>query len=156
MSKKCILSYHIMSCHMISYHLCYHDIRLFRPSAGPSTRPPVHPLAHPSARPPVRSGRPPGRLPVHPAARHPLACPPIRPFVRPPGPGPAKPMYIKLPIDCNGRLLLVKIHVIPAPVCEFSRWRAAPKIPFPRANRASRANFICFVLGIKIGTCALV
>ena len=50
---------------------------------GPSARPP-------SVRPPVR---PPSVT--------------VRPSVRPPRPGPAEPIYIKLPIDRHGRLLLV-------------------------------------------------
>ena len=41
----------------------------------------------------VPAARPPGR--GHPSS------------ARPPGPGPAEPIYIKLPIDRHGRLLLV-------------------------------------------------
>ena len=50
----------------------------------------------PAARPPVR---PPS------ARRPPVRPPPVRPSVRPPGPGPAEPIYIKLPIDRHGWLL---------------------------------------------------
>ena len=48
-----------------------------------------------------RPCRPPA---VRPSARRP---PVLRPSVRPLGPGPAEPIYIKLPIDRHGRLLLV-------------------------------------------------
>ena len=58
---------------------------------GPAARPPVRP---PSAR------RPPARPP------------PVRPSVRPPGPGPAEPIYIKLPIDRHGRLLFVLYQIV--------------------------------------------
>ena len=47
----------------------------------------------------------PYRLPIRPSAR--LWPGNRRPPVRPPGPGPAEPIYIKLPIDRHGRLLLV-------------------------------------------------
>ena len=49
----------------------------------------------------------------------------------------------------------VKTHVILAPLRKFSRSRAASKIPFPGAGRAGRVSSIFFVLGVKIGTCAL-
>ena len=48
----------------------------------------------------------------------------------------------------------VKTHVILAPLREFSRSRAASKIPFPGAKRASSASRKFFILGVKIGTCA--
>ena len=38
----------------------------------------------------------------------------------------------------------VKTHVILAPVREFSRSRAASKIPFPGASRARRASSIFY------------
>ena len=51
-----------------------------------------------------------------------------------------------------------KTHVILAPLREFSRSRAASKIPFPGA-RAGKAGWpgepdFFFILGVKIGTCA--
>ena len=49
----------------------------------------------------------------------------------------------------------VKTHVILAPLREFSRSRAASKIPFPGAKRASSACRKFFILGVKIGTRAL-
>ena len=48
----------------------------------------------------------------------------------------------------------VKTHVILAPVREFSRSRAASKIPFPGAQPGKAGEFHFFCLGVKIGTCA--
>ena len=50
----------------------------------------------------------------------------------------------------------VKTHVILAPLREFSRSRAASKIPFPGAQPGQTGEPVFFfILGVKIGTCAL-
>ena len=79
---------------------CPSALRSIRPSARRSTtRPHFRPFACPPA--------------IRPAVRRSLDCPPpVRTSVCPPCPGPAKPIYIKLPSDRHARLLLVSSSAI--------------------------------------------